>query len=328
MFMASSSQSSGSYNAHVNPDDSVKNIDVCIGGYSGSDSNYAMHKSNCFDLMVSTCSVQWSDKCDLYVSQCNPQQASLFQQAVKPPSVPLSSRNTCRLTTPSHIPTQRIVMGMNSFVTEDNTTVPTSCYQSTFLEHKKKEWLKQLEYEQRQLQRKSIQRTTTLYTAPQTIKRHIDIREVIFSPSASPNSASPNSASPNSVSPNSVSPNSVSPNSVSPNSVSPNSVSPNSVSPNSVSPNSASPNSVSPDSVSPNSVSPDSVSPNSVSPNSVSPNSVLSKSSSPASSPVGLSSLLESSTVSSNESQTDFYSTITNVTTTSCNKTCDISKFA
>ena len=276
MFLASSSQSSGSYNSHINPDDSVKNIDVCLGGYSGSDSNYAMHKANCFDLMVSTCSVQWSDKCDVYVSQSNPQQASLFQQAVKPHSIPLSSHNTCRLTTSSHIPTQRIVMGMNSFVLEDNTTMPTSCYQSTFLEHKKREWLKHLEYEQRHKQRQSIQRQDKhTYSVPQPLKRHVDIREVIFSPSSS----SPNSSLPSS----------------------------------------------SADSSSPSS-SPSSSSPSS-SPSSSSPSSSPS-SSSPESSPVGLSSLLdESATVPIHDQNPDFYSSITNVTHASCNKTCDVSKF-
>ena len=269
MFMASSS--SGTYQSQPDLDETKKNIGICIGTYSGSDSNYAMHKANCFDLMVSTCSVQWNESCDLYVAQSNPPQAALFRQATKQ-GIPLSSRNSCRLTSQPNVPTERIVMGMNSFLTEDDTTMPTSCYQSTFLEHKKREWLKQLEYEQRIKHRQSEQvqrqeKISSVYSLPHPIKRHIDLRDVRISQSSfSPSPSSPQSSSPQSSSPQSSSPQSSSP-----------SPQAESNSPQAESPKEA---------------------------------------------PATLSSLTENVT-----ENTDFYSSITKVVESSCNKTCDVSKF-
>ena len=153
MFLSSSySSKTDDINYHVPPikDQENQNVSVCLGNFSGSGAEYNMYKANCFDLMVSKCSSKWTSECDIYISNTNSKQAELFINTVAShSSVPVTSQNSCKLTGFPNIETERIVMGMNTFKTEDNTYMPMSCYQSTFLEQKKKSLIKNQEHEER-----------------------------------------------------------------------------------------------------------------------------------------------------------------------------------
>lgn len=146
MFLASASDFKSQYYQSPNvPDRETDNINVCIGLYSGADSNYSSYRSNCFDLMVSRCSLEWSKDCDLYIKTLPYGQVDLFHQTIRSRKIPLSTVQNCRLSSQPYFPRERVVMGANTFQMEDGTYYPTPCHQSTFLEHKRKEF--ELNYE-------------------------------------------------------------------------------------------------------------------------------------------------------------------------------------
>lgn len=152
MFLSSSS-SVVKENYHAPPigDEERQNMSVCIGTFSGANSSYNMYKSNCFDLMVQSCSTKWTPECDAYIANSsNTKQTELFLNTVASyGKQPVSSTNSCNVSGHSHNANQRIVMGMNTFQTDDDTVVPLSCYQSTFFEQKKRSLIKKQEYEER-----------------------------------------------------------------------------------------------------------------------------------------------------------------------------------
>lgn len=152
MFLSSSS-SVVKENYHAPPigDEEQQNMSVCIGTFSGASSSYNMYKSNCFDLMVNSCSTKWTPECDAYIANSsNTKQTELFLNTVASyGKQPVSSTNSCNVSGHSHNANQRIVMGMNTFQTDDETYVPLSCYQSTFLEQKKRNLIKKQEFEER-----------------------------------------------------------------------------------------------------------------------------------------------------------------------------------
>jgi len=160
MFLSSASYSStpNDINYHTPPlkDEEQQNLAVCLGTFSGSGAEYNTYKANCFDLMVSACASKWTTECDIYISNTNAKQAELFMNTVAShSSVPLTSKNSCKLGGFPNIEKERIVMGMNTFQTEDNTYMPMSCYQSTFLEQKKRNIMKRQEYEERKRKQRS-----------------------------------------------------------------------------------------------------------------------------------------------------------------------------
>jgi hypothetical protein len=152
MFLSSSS-SVVKENYHAPPigNEEQQNLSVCIGTFSGANSSYNMYKSNCFDLMVQSCSTKWTPECDAYIANSsNTKQTELFLNTVASyGKQPVSSTNSCNVYGHSHNANQRIVMGMNTFQTDDDTYVPLSCYQSTFFEQKKRSLIKKQEYEER-----------------------------------------------------------------------------------------------------------------------------------------------------------------------------------
>jgi hypothetical protein len=82
----STSSSNGlmNYVPHQETDQDInKNIQVCTGGFSGSDSNYYTYKSNCYPLMTQRCSIEWDNSCASYLNQINDQEARLFLNSVK-----------------------------------------------------------------------------------------------------------------------------------------------------------------------------------------------------------------------------------------------------
>ena len=151
MFLAPSPSGSVSvYASSDATDEEHNNVNVCVGLYSGADSSYSMYKSNCFDLMGSKCSVEWSSECDQYVNNLtSKQEASLFLQTIQANKLPLSSSASCRLQPHPFVSKERIVAGMNAFQTEDNTYLPTPCYQSDYLEHQRRSYEKQVEHKER-----------------------------------------------------------------------------------------------------------------------------------------------------------------------------------
>jgi len=105
------------------------NKKVCLGGFSGSSSNYAMYKSNCFDLMKEHCAIQWDSECDQYVKSTNPKEEEMFRTEIASLNAhPLSSTNSCYTTSP-FFPSQHITYGINP-VLINNVVVPLSCQYS------------------------------------------------------------------------------------------------------------------------------------------------------------------------------------------------------
>jgi transcriptional regulator with GAF, ATPase, and Fis domain len=84
MYLATSSPNG--YRNYVNQDQNNnmnKNIQVCAGEFSGSDSSYQQYKSNCYSLMSEKCSTNWDQSCTSYVNNSNDKEAKLFLQNVK-----------------------------------------------------------------------------------------------------------------------------------------------------------------------------------------------------------------------------------------------------
>ena len=86
MYLVTSSSSERSY---VNQDQPTKNVsqqlEVCLGGFSGSNSNYSTYKSNCFSVMKERCSQEWDSSCSTYIQNSNYGEAQLFLQSVNHP---------------------------------------------------------------------------------------------------------------------------------------------------------------------------------------------------------------------------------------------------
>ena len=102
------------------------NKKVCLGGFSGSSSSYAMYKANCFDLMKDHCSIQWDSTCDQYTKSTNPKEEEMFRTEVASLNAqPLSETNSCYSTSP-FFPSQHITYGINP-VLVNNVVVPLSC---------------------------------------------------------------------------------------------------------------------------------------------------------------------------------------------------------
>ena len=85
------------------------NIQVCLGEFSGSNSNYSMLKSNCFQLMKEKCSNQWDETCDKYVKSTNPKEAELFRSSIQNMNVPILKNNNCYETKNPYIPSQSLI---------------------------------------------------------------------------------------------------------------------------------------------------------------------------------------------------------------------------
>ena len=108
------------------------NKKVCLGGFSGSGSDYYMYKSNCHDLMKEQCALQWDETCEQYVMSTNPKENELFRTEValmKEP-YPLSDTNSC-YSTSSLFPNKITTYGINP-VLVNNVVVPLSCNKSTY----------------------------------------------------------------------------------------------------------------------------------------------------------------------------------------------------
>jgi hypothetical protein len=130
MFFSSSSGYSNYQTYEITPIAESKNVDVCLGGFSGSDSNYSMYKSNCFDLMKERCSVEWDDKCDQYVKNTNPKEEELFKSSITQQKTPMSMTTSCYQSINPMIPNQRVQYGINPQYYH-GIPVPVSCYNST-----------------------------------------------------------------------------------------------------------------------------------------------------------------------------------------------------
>jgi hypothetical protein len=130
MFFSSSSGYSNYQTYETTPVSESKNINVCLGGFSGSDSNYAMYKSNCFDLMKEHCSVEWDDKCDQYVKNTNPKEEELFKSSISQQKTPMSMTTSCYQSIHPMIPNQHVQYGINPQYYH-GVPVPVSCNNST-----------------------------------------------------------------------------------------------------------------------------------------------------------------------------------------------------